>query len=171
MLRALGVLLFVAISSASALAQTWKEFRPEGVGYSVEMPGQWELSSQDVPTAIGPMKAYMAAVNMPTRAYMTMYMTYPADAVRTRPVDTMLDGARDGAVANVKGKLRSEQRLTINGLAAREIVIDAPNNLVVINRYFLLQATLVQALLAGLKDVESDPDTRRFLGSLKVVGR
>src|SRR5262245_35052076 len=136
MLRALSVLLFVVLAFASASAQTWLEFRPEGIGYSVEMPGQWELSSQDVPTAIGSMKAYMAAVNMPTRAYMTMYMTYPADAIRGRPIDTVLDGARDGAVANVKGKLRSEQRLTINGLPAREITIDAPNNLVLINRYF-----------------------------------
>ena len=77
--------------------------------------------------------------------------------------------ARDGAVANVKGKLRSEQRLTINNLPAREIIIDAPNNLVVLVRYFLLQATLVQALTAGLQGVEADPDTRHFLGSLKVV--
>src|SRR5215470_16592026 len=118
MLRALGVLLIVVFASASASAQTWLEFRPKGIGYSVEMPGQWELSNQDVPTALGPMKAYLAAVNMPTRAYMTMYMTYPADAMRGRPVDAMLDGARDGAVANVKGKLRSEQRLVINDLPA-----------------------------------------------------
>src|SRR5262249_34183389 len=171
MLRALGVLLIVVFASASASAQTWLEFRPEGIGYSVEMPRQWQLSNHDIPTSLGPMKAYMAAVNMPTRAYMTMYMTYPADAVRARPVDTMLDGARDGAVANVKGKLRSEQRLTINNLPAREIIIDAPNSLVVINRYFLLQATLVQALLAGMTNVETDPDTRHFLDSLKVVAR
>src|SRR5215813_9854306 len=97
MLRALGVLLIVVLASASASAQTWLEFRPEGIGYAVEMPGQWQLSNQDIPTAVGPMKAYMAAVNMPTRAYMTMYMTYSADAVRARPFDTMLDCARDVA--------------------------------------------------------------------------
>src|SRR5690349_7628329 len=114
MLKALGVLLFAVSASTSAIAQTWIEFRPEGIGYSVEMPGQWVLSSQDVATAIGPIKAYMASVNTPTRAYLSMYSIYPADAIRGRPVDAVLDGGRDGAVANVKGKLRSEQKITIN---------------------------------------------------------
>jgi hypothetical protein len=100
---------------------------------------------------------------------MTMWIAYPEDVVRSRPVGTMLDGARDGAVANVKGTLRKEDRITINNLPAREIIIDAPNSLVVIARYFLLRNVLVQALTAGARGTELAADTRRYLNSLKVV--
>jgi hypothetical protein len=171
MLKAFGVLLLVAFSTvvSPALAQTWIEFKPEGVGYSLEMPGEWMLSSQDIPTAIGPLKANMASVTVADRAFMTMWIAYPEDVVRSRPVGTMLDGARDGAVANVKGTLRKEDRITINNLPAREIIIDAPNSLVVIARYFLLRNVLVQALTAGARGTELAADTRRYLNSLKVV--
>src|SRR5262245_54727171 len=171
MLRAFGVLLLVAFSSvvSPALAPTWIEFKPEGVGYSLEMPGQWTMSSQNINTAIGPLKANMASVTVGDRAFMTMWIGYPEEVIRSRPVGTMLDGARDGAVANVKGTLRKEDRITVNDLSAREIIIDAPNNLVVIARYFLLRNILVQALTAGAHGVEVAADTRRFLDSLKVV--
>src|SRR5262245_11479046 len=136
MLRAFGVLLFVAFSSlvSPAPAQNWIEFKPEGVGYSLEMPGEWTLVGETINTAIGPLKANMASVTVGDRAYMTMWIAYPEDVVRTRPVGTMLDGARDGAVANVKGTLRKEDRITINNLPGREIIVDAPNDLVVIQR-------------------------------------
>ena len=171
MLKAFGVLLVVALSSAGspATAQTWMEFKPEGVGYSLEMPGVWTLSSQNINTPIGPLTANMAAVTVNDQAYMTMWIAYPEEAVRARPIDTMLDGARDGAVANVKGTLRKEERITVNGLPGREIIVDVPNNLVAIQRFFVLRNILVQALIAGARGTENGPDTRRYLDSLKVV--
>jgi len=173
MLRSLGVLLLVAFASLScpANAQTWAEFKPQGIGYSVEMPGEWTLNAQDVPTAVGPLKAYMATVNAGSRAYMTMYISYPEENVRGRPVTPMLDGARDGAVGNVKGKLRSEEKLVVSNLPARQIIVDTPQGLVLVGRFFLMENTLVQALVAGPRNIENEADTKRFVGSLKVVPR
>jgi hypothetical protein len=169
--RAFGVLLFVAFSSvvSPVLAQTWIEFRPQGVGFAIEMPGQWTLSTETIPTALGPLKANMAGVTLDQRAFMTMWIAYPEEAIRNRPVETMLDGARDGAVANIKGTLRNETRITVNNLPGREIIIDAPNNLAVVQRYFVLRNMLIQGVLAGLRGVETQADTRRFLDSMKVV--
>lgn len=171
-MKACAVLLWLALSALTspALALTWIEFRPAGAGYSVELPGEWRPSTQDVPSAFGPLKARRAAVTVGRRTFITMSIVYPEAALRAQPADTMLDGTRDGLVANVKGKLRSEQRLTVNDLPAREIVIDAPNNLVVVARYMLLRNVMVQALLAGQRGIESEKDTRYFLDSLKVAG-
>jgi len=173
MLRGLGILLLVACAflSQPASAQTWAEFRPEGVGYSVEMPGEWTVTSQDIPTAVGPIKAHMATVNSGARAYMTMYTSYPDENVRGRPVAPILDGARDGAVSNVKGKLRKEEKLVVSNLPARQIIIDTPQGLVLVGRFFLMESTLVQALVAGPANIENEADTKRFVGSLKVVPR
>ena len=172
LLQAFGALLLLvfAVGSQPALAQ-WAEYKPEGVGYSVEMPAEWSVKTEEIPTAIGTLKAYTASVNAGQRAFMTMYITYPEEGIRGRPVTTILDGARDGAVSNVKGKLRKEERLTISNVPARQIIIDAPSNVVVVGRYLMLNNTLVQALVAGLKNIENDADTKRFLGSLKLVSR
>ena len=173
MLRGLGILLLVACASLSkpAAAQTWAEFRPEGIGYSVEMPGEWKLTTQDVATAVGTIKVYMATVSAGSRAFMTMYSRYPDEYLRGRPVAPVLDGARDGAVANIKGKLRSEEKLLVSDLEARHIIIDTPQGLVVVDRFFLVQSTMVQALVAGPSNIENEADTKRFVGSLKVVPR
>ena len=133
------------------------------------MPGEWKPTTDDVKTSIGPLKARRATVTVGRRVFITMYIVYPEDAIRAQPAATMLDGTRDGTVANVKGTLRKEDRLTVNDLPAREIIIDAPNNLVVIARYFLMRNIMVQALTAGQRGVESEADTRRYLDSLKVV--
>lgn len=164
-LQAIGALLLVAFAGASqpALAQ-WAEFRPEGVGYSVEMPGAWTLTAEDIKTPGGTLKAHKASVNGDQKVYMTMYIRYPDDS---RPAS--LDSA--GAVAGVKGKLRKEEQLTVNDVPARQIIVDAPNGIVIVGRYLIMDNTLIQALVAGLANIENEPDTKRFLGSLKLVSR
>jgi len=173
MLRSLGVLLLVAFASLSrpAIAQTWKEFKPQGIGYSIEMPGEWTVTSQDVAAAGGTLKAYLATVNMGARSYVTVYVRYPDETLRGTPVKTMLDGVRDGIVGSVKGKLRSEENIVVSNLPARQIIVDVPQDLVLVNRFFLMESTLVQALVTGPSNVENEANTKRFLDSLKVVPR
>jgi hypothetical protein len=167
--NALRVALILFLLPLSAEAQQWAEFRPEGVGYSIEMPGEWSIEAQDISTAVGVVKASIATVTLGDRAYMSTYNSYPEDAVRRRPITSMPDGARDGAIANVKGKLRSEQKILISNLPGRFIIIDAPNNIVLAMQVFLMKNTLIQGVVAGPPGVESEPDTKRMLGSLKVV--
>jgi hypothetical protein len=161
--------LGLACIAQQAAAQTWAEYRPEGVGYAVEMPGQWTVTSQDTSTAVGSVKVHMATVDMGAVAYMSMYNEYPAQLINGNPVAPILDGARNGAVQNVKGTLRQEDKITISNLEARQLVIDSPRGIVIKMRYFLLANVLVQALVAGPPGIEDQPEAKRFLDSLKVV--
>ena len=108
---------------------------------------------------------------MGPRSYVTVYVRYPDEIVRGTPVKTMLDGVLDGAVGNAKGKLRSEENIVVSNLPARQIIVDVPQGLVLVNRVFLLESTLVQALVTGPSNVENEANTKRFVGSLKVVPR
>jgi hypothetical protein len=166
-------LLLIAITlvliPVRAGAQAWAEYRPAGGGFSLEMPGGWNTEVMNIDTAIGRVKGYTATVEVGAVGYMSMYIPYPPDAVRGRPVETMLDGARDGAVANVHGTLRSEEHVTIDNHPGRQIIIDAPNNMVLVQKFFVLDATLIQAIVGGHPGIEQDPNTIRFLQSLKVV--
>jgi hypothetical protein len=165
----LFILVAIVPRPVQSSAQTWAEYRPEGIGYSLEMPGEWTLTVDENKTAVGPVKSYTALVDQGTRAYMSMYSFYPPEKVVGKPVTPLLDGARDGAVTSSSGKLRSEQRIVVSNLPAREIIIDTPQKIVLVLRYTLMQNTLIQAIVAGQQGVELEPNTKRFLGSLKIV--
>jgi hypothetical protein len=165
----LALALGLACIAQPAAAQTWTEYKPEGVGYAVDMPGTWTTTAQDTPTAVGPVKVHMATVDTGAVAYMSMYNEYPAQLVKGQPVAPILDGARNGAVQNVKGTLRQEDKITISNFEARQLIIDSPRGIVIEMRYFMKDNVLVQALVAGPPGIENQPDTKRFLESLKVV--
>ena len=170
MLRRALLLIVIALVSipTRGVAQTWSEYRPAGAGFALEMPGQWTTDVTNIDTAVGTVKGYSATVEAGGRGYMSMYIPYPPDQVHSRPIEGMLDGARDGAVANVHGHLRSEERITVNNHPGRQIVIDT-KDMVLVQRFFVLDATLVQAIVGGHAGVENEPDTIRFLQSLRVV--
>ncbi len=171
MLRTLWMLvaLTVGFGVSQSAALDWKEYRPEGAGYAVEMPGEWKVQSQDVPTNAGVIKVNIAVVDAGAIAFVTMYSRYPESTIQGQTVSVLFDGARNGAVANVKGKLRSERDVTVSGFPGREIIIDGPTGGIVIMRFFLSGSTLIQAIVGGKSGVETDPDTRRFLDSLRGV--
>jgi hypothetical protein len=165
----LAIVGFVSTPRVSE-AQTWAEYRPAGIGYSIDMPGEWTITTEDVQTAIGSVKMYNATVDMGSVAFMSAYIAYPPAKVRGKAVTPLLDGARDGAVSNIHGTLRSEERMIVSNLPARQIIVDAPERLVATLRFFMLSNILVQAVVVGYKDIELQPNTKRFLASLKVVG-
>jgi hypothetical protein len=120
-----------------------------------------------VRTTAGPMRVHTATVRADRKAYLAIYSRYPDAGIL--PVAQILDGARDGAVSNLKGKLRKEDAILIGDLPAREFIVDAPNGFVAVSRIVLMGETLVQALAAGPVTVLAEPQTRRFLESLKAT--
>lgn len=163
------IALAFALIPVRAGAQTWAEYRPAGGGFALEMPDQWKTEVMNIDTAVGQVKGYTATVEVGAVGFMSMYIPYPPDAVRGRPVEGMLDGARDGAVANVHGRLRSEEKITVDNHPGRQIIIDAPNDMVLVQKFFVLDAKLIQAIVGGHPGVEKNSDAIRFLQSLKVV--
>jgi hypothetical protein len=165
-LRLLAVLSVLV--PTHAFSQQWIEFRPEEVNYSISMPGEWSMQAQDIETKVGKLKMQIATVDLGKRAYMTAYMRYPDEVLKASNMSKLLDGVRDGAVGNLKGKVRKEERIVISNRSAREVVADAPQGIVAVMRFFMLDNFLIQALVIGDSSLETDPDTARFLGSLKV---
>ena len=168
MARLLGVIWMVL--PLPAAGQYWADYRPEGVGYSIELPGEWKIVTQPVTSGRFTINLHTATVTFKGRAYYSIYSSIPEDRQHWS-VTEILDDARNGAVANGKGQLRSEERVLISNLPARYIIIDLPGNFVAAMRFFVLESSLVQGTVVGPPGIESEPDTKRVLGSLKVVKR
>ncbi len=101
----------------------WIVYESKEGRFVVELPSTPERSTVPVPTAVGnlDLESYMAQQG--EDVFMVMTVDYPADIVAGADPQGMLDGARDGAVANVAGTLASEKQLTIDGHPARRLRI------------------------------------------------
>lgn len=164
----IAIVLAVLVAPGLARAQEWPEYKPNGIGYRIEMPKKWEESSQDVPTDLGPIKMHMATVDEKSKAYMSIYSVFPKEHIDKTPADRLLDNARDGAVKNVKGQLLTEDRIDIGGHPGRHIVVDTANARVS-QRLLLLDVKLIQAIYVGPAGSEKDADTVRFFNSFAVT--
>jgi len=148
--------------------QSWSEYRPPGVGFRLEMPAQWQTSSQDVPTDLGKIAMHMATVDMGTKAYMAIHSTFPQSHIDRTPAELLLDNARDGAVKNVKGTLLSEQKIKLGGYPGRHIVVNTKDNRIA-QRFVLYGNKLIQAIYVGAAGEETQPNAVRFFNSFAVV--
>ena len=87
-----------------------------------------------------------------------------------RPGDPerVLDGARDGAVGNVNGVLRSEQRIALGGHPGRDLVVDVPGQVVARQRIYLVGRRLYQ-LIVVTDQPPSSPEIERSLNSFRLL--
>jgi hypothetical protein len=166
----LAAAAIAAIATPCAAQASWGEFKPRDAAYTIQMPGEWTIGERKAPTPSGELPMHMASVKMNNRAYMTIYFSVPEEKVAGQSITAMLDGVRNGVISNGKDTLRSEQRVTVGQYPAREIIIDSPGSSVFVARFFFIRNTMVQAIVAGPPGVEKEPDTVRFLASLKPVG-
>lgn len=105
----LALVAFMVLSAMSARAEEWFEYKPEGGGFRVELPGR-------------PKALYKgdATVQIPAGVYGVNYVKISASAASDP--QTFLDKVPNAVVRF--GKLRSVEHLMIGSSPARRIVIE-----------------------------------------------
>ncbi len=175
---ALLVLLLVTTTNVRTLfsaGQTaWQEFTSTAGGYSIVMPGKPIEQKQAVDTTGGSVDLYSASIDNQSGSYIAMYADYPANAVGQSDPQKLLDGSRDGAVANSGGTLVSEQKLLLNNNPGREIQVSVPAQngqaaVLIVDRYFLVGQRLYQTMAIIPNSQQVSADARKFLDSFKLL--
>jgi hypothetical protein len=168
--RSIG-LNFDAASLIPGATIEWKEFSsPEGT-FSILMPGQPAQSNQTVKTAAGDMELHQYMVELRSGAYGVIYSDLPPlflqqpDAARR-----LLDGGRDGAVSQVKGKLVSEDIIHIGLNPGRELHVEFAKG-TIRTRMYLINARLYQvvAVIPSGHEQKASEDTTKFLDSFRTT--
>jgi hypothetical protein len=169
LLLALGIL---GSPNASRAQAQWIEYRPPGIGFRVELPGEPKRSEKDIQTRVGPIRMHMAEASAGDDVvFMAIHSSYPP-GVLSPDRQAVLDSGRNGGVANVKGKLRSEERITGGGMPGRKIVIDIPQSQQASVAIFVLSGNdLYQAVTVVPAGQEDSTDVRRFIDSFALVPR
>jgi hypothetical protein len=165
------VLLALAAFPLSGRAQeaAWQKFHsPEG-RFSALFPGKVKEEVTTISTPAGPVTFHFYSVEQQQGFYGVGYSDYSVDPVAARGLDSVLNITRDAAVANVKGKLLSEQPVDIQGHHGREVTILTHNGTASLKARFFMVGSRMYELMAGSSTrmfITGDLD--RFFGSFTL---
>jgi hypothetical protein len=164
-----ALLLALALPAARPLAAAntgWRVVRPEGGGITCEMPGEPTKASQMVSTPAGPINVVMYTYEVPTGAYVVSATPIPRNAPAAS-AQQRLDGARDGAVKNVNGKLLEEKQIKVDNYPGRELLVKGPQGVFIRERVFMVGDRLIQAVAVSPSQTQT-ADMSHFFNSIKL---
>jgi hypothetical protein len=167
--RWLTLVVLIAFLTSCQQA-TWKEFSSGEGTFSILMPGTPTEKTQKVNTQAGAIDMHLFTLVQKGVAYLAIYNDYPEVFVQARNADKMLDGARDGAVSSIQGKLLSELIISLDKYPGREIRIEAPDGKHTIQtRIYLVKNRLYQVGVVTPKEGSFSEDVTKFLDSFKLL--
>src|SRR5262245_42559309 len=102
---ALGVLILLLYGCQRV---TWREFSSKEGRLAVVVSGTPTEQQQHLNTGVGAIDLHFFIVEQDGFQYLVSYNDYPAAMAREADADKVLDGARDGVVANLQGRLLNE---------------------------------------------------------------
>jgi hypothetical protein len=148
-----------------------KQFTSKEGKFSVLLPKDATTRIQSVDTALGKLKATMAAKEHDGVFYAAVYTDFPADKVKKFDVDKSLDGARDGSVKNVGGKLIDEKKITIGKAKypGRELLIRVQDGkLWMRQRIYMVKLRQYQVVMAGPEKSVKGTNAEKFFQSFEL---
>lgn len=163
---AVAVLCFAA--ALSVQAQEWNSYSYPSDGFRASFPSAPQQQKQDVPTAAGSFELRSYLVQDSQFALFIGVCDYGATAEGKDP-DTLLQGAKQGALRNVNGHLLSENKVTLGTYHGLEF--EAENDTMHFSaRLYMVGNTLYQVLVASPLG-SNYADAARFLDSFQLIPR
>ncbi len=157
-----------AAPSTPPPAPVWKTYTYSADGFSVSFPSDPDIQKNNVPTAAGTfeLRAYLVT---PGSAALYVGVCDYGSAAEGRDPQTVLTGAKEGAVGNVKAHILTENKVTLGVYPG--VTFEAENDTMHFSaRIYLVGTTLYQTLTAApLKDRYAD--SVRFMDSFTLIPR
>lgn len=150
-----------------------KEFEPyhsEEGRFSVSFPGEPESKTEQVETPVGTLEFVMYSAGSRKTGFIVAYVDYSQEVMKDADAKKMLDGARDGAVRNVNGRLGTEKELDFYGKPGKEFEILAPKNAIIKARLILIGNRLYQMMAISQSRDILEEKTPMFFDSFRVDG-
>jgi hypothetical protein len=142
---------------------SWREFSSAEGRFTAKFPGTPTEETHSVSTPIGDIAFHVFGKETRQGAFAVAYSDFPLSLVQNADVSRMLDGGRDGAVANVKGRLEKESKIKQNGAPGRELLIYIKDTVYCRCQVFLARNRLYQVHVLGTKEqVQSQEATKFF---------
>lgn len=159
--------------------EKWFLLKSEHFGYSVEFPKKPEENTQVVNSAIGELKMNMFMYdaseggNDDNVLYLVNCTEYPDTLVhsdKTEQLEAFFEGAINGAVSNVQGKLLSKKEIQLGQYPGREMSIDYGNGQAIIRmRMYLVKNVMYMLQTIAETEKDNNASAVRFMDSFELL--
>lgn len=153
----------------------WKQFVSKDGKFTVSIPGQpiEEVQSFTLPKSPNMIiNAHMYTLDQLKEKgviYMFSYSDYPQENVSNTDPETLLNGARDGAVIKSKGTLLFEKPIAKGRLKGRELKVKIEENMIIRGRIYIFKNRLYQTMAISKDDKKSFRSIKRYLDSFNLI--
>ncbi|MGO9620997.1 MAG: hypothetical protein ACLPT6_06300 [Desulfobaccales bacterium] len=170
----ISLLLAFSLAACNRAPQP-RELKSEAGRFSVMTPTPLEEMVRPLETQGDKIDLHIFSGQLGDTGYFVSYWDYPPGLVQPDRLEEMLDGSRDGSVAQVSGRLIREGKLTLMGHPGRELLIETgsqtgPEARRLQGRLFIVGNRMYQIMVVAPRDQESRPEAEAFLQSLKLLG-
>ena len=172
------ILFFLLVCITFAVqAQDWSTHKNIELAFTADFPGVPLKTTQDVPTAIGDITMHMLSVDTSTNLdasnalYAVAYSAYPEENFKDSTDESdnaTLNGAVNGAVTNVNGKLLVNNDINLNGFPGKEGKIEL-NGAFIHLRVYLVENVLYFCQVICFAEKDDNTDINKFLDSFELI--
>jgi len=171
---------FAADAKAVDGGLVWKAF--DGGTYSASFPGEVTSAEHTDETQSGPVKSLSYTCTLPHEVFHLSIAEYPVELLKKAVPAQMLEGARDGAVANMAGVLEKDVAVFVDSGEAKKkwpgreftFHMDRSDGDGGVTRawmdvhMFMVDNKLYSSLLSRDATVKDDADFVKFVDGLKL---
>ncbi len=163
-----GVAVLCFAAALSTPAQVWNSYSYPSDGFRASFPSAPQFQKSNVPTDAGTFELRAYLVEVSTGALFIGVCDY-GGKTEGRDPDVLLQGAKEGALKNVNGRLLSENRVTLG--IYHGLVFESENDTMHFSaRIYMVGDTLYQVLVASPLG-SNYADKARFLDSFELIPR
>jgi hypothetical protein len=164
-----GAALVLAGPLQAQSAARWQSYHSAEGRFKVAFPGEPVTKRGKFRTATGDIPSTQHTAGDGAEAtYDVRYSDYPGKIMAKLTPAKLLDAARDGLVAQSKGKLASEKPFSMGKVAGREQEIVGEDGTRYRIRLLLVENRLYQLTAMARPPARADED--RFFGSFQLIG-
>ena len=149
-------------------AQSWIEFNSKEGGFSILMPHKPARQNSPTSTDVGTVDIVIFTATTDGAFYGVIYSDFPSVPSNDVEINKRLDKGRDGGIAQAKGKLVSETRITLDGFLGREIKAKLDEGYL-LARVYSVKQRVYQIIMAGNEADLASENAKRFFNSFKLV--
>jgi hypothetical protein len=150
-------------------AAEWRDFTSPDGSFTIALPGDPIEKKETTKTAAGNMDMHLFTLDLRNISYAVIYTDFPPAFLQMpNAAEKLLEGGRNGAVAQVKGRLVSDQPISIGRHPGRELQIECSQG-TILARIYIIDGRLYQMIVLTPTGKAISHDARKFLESFRVV--
>src|SRR5579864_2107742 len=162
-----GALASAIAAHAQAAPGEWKQYSYPSDSFSVSSPTEPVFTRQDKPTATGTVEMHNYTIEMGNNSGVMISSAQISGADTVSP-QTLLQGAKNGAIQTVNARLTSEKEITLDGNPGLQF--EAENDAFHVRaRMYIVKARLITVLEIAPQSTAIPADAERLCNSIRLA--